>query len=713
MGVSQGGEGGRALARPLPAPDSARSPAAATSARTLTAGDVAWLVAIPTAALALAAIALLGPPLGRTLLVEHRIRVWDIFREELNPEPAEHGRYAVAVAMPLLLAALTLAAARPRPRRASLVSDLLVLAAQAGAVGFALACLLQQREAFGRLYPPAIVTPRLVEYHSDAALLAAAAGTLALVAAVRSRRVWARLSAWTRETRGRGLVGAGLALVALGLWLLAGFHTERTIRLANFEVLYHIQFTMDETFAVLDGRSPLVNYASQYGSLWPYPFAAAMSVLGTSLGVWVALALTATGAGMLSIFAVLRRAARSSIRGLLLFAPVLATSFVSIGGTRVHRYSFETYFGTFPMRYAGPSILAWLVARHLGGAAPRRAWAVFLAAGLVVLNNADVGTAALAATAAALLWGGGALTRARLLRLALEAAGGLAAAFALVSVLTLVRAGAFPDLGMLLRFTRLFASSGFGMFPLPAYGLHLTIYVTFAAAIGVATVLALRPGDDRVLPGMLAWSGLFGLGASAYFVGRSTPDDLAATFFPWSFALALLLIPALGSLRAASWRRPPLAAAAVVFGFLLAACSLAQTPTPWEQIDRLGQQVGPILARPHGQGFIAKHTRPGEPAVILGLLSHRIGYQAGVDNVSPYSNSLAMPAVEQLDETIDALRAAGGRKLFVDLKLAQADMQHAIEDRGFRFAGVGAQGRVGLWVDRGARGRGDAPARTR
>ena len=247
-----------------------------------------------------------------------------------------------------------------------------------------------------------------------------------------------------------------------------------------------------------------------------------------------------------------------------------------------------------------------------------------------------------------------------------------------------------------------FGVYGFGMFPMPRLGLHLAIYATFVAALAVATVRALQGERDRVLTGMLAWSAVFGLGAGAYFVGRSTPDNLPAIFFPWSFALALLLITAIPGIRHASWRRPPLAATACLFGFLVMTCSLAQTPTPWGQLDRLQRTTPPILRAGHGQAFVAAHTHPGERVAILGLLGHRIGLNVGVVNVSPYSNSLVIATRAQLDDTIAALRAEGGRKVFVDLKLSEAELQGALEAAGFAYAGVGANGRIGLWVDRRA-----------
>jgi hypothetical protein len=676
--------------------------ASTADVRPLPADDAAWLATIPTAIVAVAAITLLGPPLGKALLAPQNVHFWPGFQYALSPEPVQLGRFLVAQFVPFVLAIFTVAGVRWRAARASSMSDGLIVAVQAAAVAFAVACWLAQEEALGPLYPhrsPQI----LLRFFTPRTMIVAGAGTLAIVLAVRNARMRAQVLAWARESRGRRLAAGLVAIVAIVVWLLHGVYTEGTIGAAFREVEYHIQFTYDETFAVLDGLSPLVNYATQYGSLWSYAFAAGMSLIGPSVGVWVAMALLATGLGMLAVFAVLRWVAGTSVRGLLLFLPVLATSFFMLGGTLENRYTYANYFGTFPMRYAGPSILAWLVARHLGGARPRQCWPLFLLAGVVVLNNADTGIPALGATALALLWSGGRPTRASVARLAFEATGGLAAAFALVSLLTLARAGVLPDLGLLLRFSRLFAKAGFGLFAMPTIGLHLVVYLTFVAALGAATVRALRAEPDRLLTGMLAWSAAFGLGAGAYFAGRAVPENLVAMFFPWAFATALLLIPALRSLSTVPWRRPPVAAVACVFGFGVMACSLAQTPTPWGQLQRLQQTVPPILGEPLGEQFVARRVRRGESAAILLPLGHRIGAALGVTDVSPYSSFLSMPTAEQLNETLAVLRADGGRKLFIRPLDVEGEIAQALADAGFKLVAQEPAGRAALLVDSRAR----------
>ncbi len=671
--------------------------ALAAPAHALTAGETAWLAAVPAAVLGVLAIALLGPPLGHALLAPEPARFWSEFDFAVRPEPAEQGRFLVALTVPLLLAGLTVAGVRARARwNAPAAAGATIVATQAAGLALVALCLLRQHGVFGSIVPPAELAPPVDGFFTLPTLAVAAAATLAAVLAIRRQAACATIARWTRETSARRIVVGCVAVAAIAVWLLHAFNAEDTIRLAQEEVRYNVYFTFDETYAVLDGRSPLVNFAAQYGSLWPYLFAAAMSLLGTSLGVWVALALSATGAGMLAIYAVLRRAAGSSIRGLLLFLPLLATSFLTLEGTRANRWTFANYFGTFPMRYAGPSLLAWLVARQLGGDRPRRAWPLFLAAGVVVLNNSDAGIPALGATLAALLWGGVPLTPAGLRRLVLEAVAGLLAAFPLVSALTLARAGSLPHLALLVRFARLFARTGFAMYPMPVLGLHVVVYLTYVAAIGVATVRAIGGERDRLLTGMLAWSGVFGLGAGAYFAGRSTPDDLPAMFFPWALALALLTIPALRGIREASWSRPPIAAVGCLFGFLAMACSLVQTPTPWEQLHRLQRTAAPILAAPAGQRLVAAHTHRGEAVAILNLLGHRIGANLGVTDVSPYSNSESMPTAEQLEETLAALSRAGGDEVFLDTAITRAPLLQALAEAGFRR--TASEGHDELWV---------------
>ena len=47
---------------------------------------------------------------------------------------------------------------------------------------------------------------------------------------------------------------------------------------------------------------------------------------------------------------------------------------------------------------------------------------------------------------------------------------------------------------------------------LPVIGISTVIYLTYVAAIRVATVRAVNGEPDRLMTGLLVWSGIFGLG---------------------------------------------------------------------------------------------------------------------------------------------------------------------------------------------------------
>jgi hypothetical protein len=160
----------------------------------------------------------------------------------------------------------------------------------------------------------------------------------------------------------------------------------------------------------------------------------------------------------------------------------------------------------------------------------------------------------------------------------------------------------------------------------------------------------------------------------------------------------LLTVVVLRAMATRPLRRPAPAELACLFGFGLLVCSLAQTPTPWGQARRLADTGPHVFARPPGQAFVAAHTRPGEPVVLFTGLGHRIAYNAGIDDVERYTGSRSVQTEEQLAESAEALRAAGGRKLFVWTRDTFPSAITAIE-RGFERRARGPAG-VELWVAR-------------
>jgi hypothetical protein len=662
---------------------------AASTARTEVApAEVAWLLAPPCALVFALLIALLGPPLGRLLFPAPDIAFWPTATPTLaiRPEPTEQARFLIALAGPVALCGLVVwLRGRALPLRAGAVAVLVQLS-QVLLAAFLLTAVIAQRQlTYGETYSGGPTSFRRV-YFTLPTLVVAALLTLAAVAALRRAALVARVAALARETPRKRLAGSALAVAFLVVWLLTAINTEASFNASNFGVRANASFWLDEAYAVLDHRAPLVDFHAQYGQLWPYVSAGAMKVLGASLETYVAVMVTASAACLLAIYALFRRLARSSLLALALFLPFVATSFFTEIGPLDNRYGPSNLFSMFPMRYGGPFVLAWLLARHVDGLRPRRAALLFGLGGLCLLNNPDFGMPAYAATFVALFWVDPRPWRQRLARLALEAALGLLAALVLVALLTLAVAGLLPHLSYLFTFPRLWGVGGVTMLPMPTLGFHLALYATFAAALLVATVRAVRTAQQRALSALLAWSAVFGFGASSYFAGRSHPEVLISLFSAWMLSLSLLGIVVVRALAARAGRRPAVAEVAVLFGLAIAVCSLAQTPTPWSQLDRIrtaGPPNSPIQRFDARRFVAAAGALPGERVLILIPMGHRIAYELGLVNVAPYVSMISMPAVEQLHEALATLRREGGRRIFAYLGQVTPEQQQAIERAGF------------------------------
>ena len=192
----------------------------------------------------------------------------------------------------------------------------------------------------------------------------------------------------------------------------------------------------------------------------------------------------------------------------------------------------------------------------------------------------------------------------------------------------------------------------------------MAIYLTYVAALVLAALMLTRGSARRLEVGALAWIGIFGLGTGSYYVGRSDPEVLIALFASWGLAIVLLLAVTVRDL-ARREARPSPAQLALFAGFGLMLCSLSQCPAPWLSVRRLQEKSPEIFKMPADVSFIAAHTVPGEPVALITNLGQRIGREAGVDDVTPYSGVPSMPTEEQLTETIDQLVEAGGTKLFL------------------------------------------------
>jgi hypothetical protein len=660
----------------------------------LDATTAAWLCALPLAAVVAISILLFGPPLAGLLPHDPGARMLPTSAAGTYDESTEHARYLIAILGPFLLAVATWWLVERQPDIPPRAAVLARTCAQAALAALLVACIAAQYQTrYGAIYTRIEGVSIRERYFNPATLTAAAAIAALLMLAVRSAPLRARAAALLRETPARRWAALAGAVSLTGVWLLHAVNSDASIASVLWPVRYHLEFTLDEAFAVTNGLTPLVDYSAQYSSLWPFLEALVLVAFGKTVLVFTIAMCALTALALLAVFAVLRRATRSSLTALLLYVPFLATSLFSIGEASVNRASFGNYFGIFPLRYAGPYLVGWLAARHLD----RRgrtlsAWLLFTAAGLALINNADFGVAAVAAAAAACLWGAAQWDRRSLLSLLGSLAAGLATALALVALLTLLRAGELPQLGRIVEYARIYGAAGYAMLPLPgALGLHTAIYLTYVGAIGTATVRALRGAQNRVLTGMLAWAGVFGLGSGMYYVGRSKPEALRTTFSVWALALALLTYVVLRWLAAHPSRRPSIAAVAVLCGFGIAVCSVVQVPLPWSQLQRIEAGIAPGTTsypnplRPPADArtrrFVATVAdgpsrfvyRRGAPVAVLITIGHRLADAYGISNVTPYTGTDSIHTTQQVDAVVATLRRAGGNTVVLPASFDQSN----------------------------------------
>ncbi len=647
------------------------------------------MAVLPTAGIVALAVLVLGPPLGRALFeLRPSYTFWP--NQPVVPERTETGRYLIALCAPALLAAMTAVFARLRSQPRPWHTALAVGVTQVVTIGMLVACMIgQHRPEWERVY----FTPRT--------LVVAAPIALVLFLATRVDWIRTRIDRLTQESRARRIGALTLAVAMSIISVLPAVNSDRSFAW-NIDG-YHVAFPLDEAFAVINGLTPLVDFSAQYGSLWPFGSAISMILFGKTLLVFTVTMATATAFGMLAIYGVMRRSARNAVLAALLFLPFVATSFFIVTGTYDNRFSFGTYFAMFPLRYTGPFILAWLTARRIDKRSGST-WPLFLVSGLVMLNNVDFGVAAFAATLVAIVLSRQVSAR----RLTVDVLRGLAGAMALVTLLTLAVAGSFPHLARLTEFGRLYGLGGFNAIPLTGVlGLPLVIYLTHVAAIGTAAARSLEQQANRVLTGMLAWAGVFGLGAGDYYMLRSHPDTLQSTFSPWTLSLALLAIVAIQAARTATWRRPPIIVLTILYGLGITACSLAQTPTPWSQLHRL--HAPPEVARPNGAGpppplFAPKDKatrdlvssladgpnrfviKAGAPVAIYTTTGHRMADTYGIVDVVPYTGAESIQTVEQFEASLDALERAGGNTVVIPSASNQGFFKW-LRRRGFRPAG--------------------------
>jgi hypothetical protein len=629
------------------------------------AEDLGWLSAIGGAFVLAAALAWLAPPLV-DLYPSPSHGVFSAWASKVNPEPTEDIRGMLTLAMPFVIAAAVLMLGSRRPSRRSL--DPLIIAAQMVGIALLTLSIVRQPQALppvpaNYLDPLLLSVPNLV------------AGVLIGVAFIGVILWWPGpppkvLSRLGPLLRRRGLALAG-AVLATAVFLLPAVITDAGVGQSGLFAPSGVALHAEDYLAVVNGRTPLVNYVGEYANLLPIPIAPVLAALHSSITAFTTIMCTLSAVALLAIFGVFTQVTRRPWAALALYVPFLALSLFPWNDHGAVREFDGNYYALLPDRLFGPFLLAWLCALAVRG---RRipAWTLFLFAGLTVINNSEFGVGALIAATLALVLGSDRSTplRRRLANLGRGAAIGLAVAVAIACAITLARTGSLPNPTLLNYYSRLVLRESFGLLPMHSLGLHWALYATYVAALLMAVVRYVRDDADRTLTAMLAFSGAFGLATGMYFVGRSALFQLMILFPIWAFGLALVAWTAARSLRSARGdrirlRRLLLPAAAALIGFGVMVSAIDRVSPPWRQVSRLESGGRAIDDTPNAQRFIQSHTEPGDHVLVIGTpVDHRLADRAGVHNVFPFNGFIALISSAEADRSLDQLEDEGGNEVF-------------------------------------------------
>jgi hypothetical protein len=666
------------------------------------AEDIAWVGLWPATLALIVCLLWLAPPLS-DLYPGPTYRLFPAWQSVVDPEPLEATRFLFALVIPFALAGFVLlgSAAPPRPR-----FDPAVVALQIAGIGLVVWGVVEQDNGPYALFPPDYFKPLLLSV--PVLVLGYVIGAaLTLLALTRTLPI-PRLPLSPRASPGWKRVAFGAALVLTALWLLPAVVTDGTVASSGVLASGHIPVQAQDYFAVINGRTPFVDYVPQYVHLLPFAFAPLLGAFDMSLTSFSLLMVLLSAAALLALFGVLLRVTERPLAALALYVPVLAISLFPWAEEGIQREFNGSYYAFFPGRYLGPFAVAWLCAL----AVQRRrlpAWVLFIVAGLATMNNAEFAVPCVIALIVALMLGADrAEPPARTIRtLLLQAAIGLLGAAVLVIAVVLARSGELPDFGSLTHYSEIFGRQGFGLWPMPTLGLHIGVYLTYVGAILAAAVRYVQRRENSTLTAMLAYAGVFGLLSGAYFAGRSLPWQLMLLFPVWGLALALLAWLTYHHLSSTPaeqgvMSRSLLPSLAAMTGFGVMVAAITTFPLPWEQVQRLSQTGPAVNDVPAEQRFVEDRTTPGESVLIFGTpTDHRVAERAGVNNVSPWNSAISLYSERDVVRALDALEREGGSKVFLIQRGRTASsggsIARALAARGFERMADNPQGDFRLW----------------
>lgn len=251
---------------------------------------------------------------------------------------------------------------------------------------------------------------------------------------------------------------------------------------------------------------------------------------------------------------------------------------------------------------------------------------------------------------------------------------GIAAFVIAFLVYLVVKADAPVDLRNLIVFQQVFAMTGFGMIPIPAFPAYWTIHAALLfGTLFLAAVAASRPAGnrDRELE-LAAFLAVLGIGLSVYYVGRSHVLVLRLVMWP-SILLFFFLLDR--TMTAAQGRLARTACAAAVMLAVVVPAAFFALAMPSVVGNILRARAAPEEASQPVMddiAFIRSKTSPGEPvgivAVNQGVLYGHTATTAAIEG----PGVAEMIRRVDLEQLMDFLVSRGPEKLFVGTNLGSA-----------------------------------------
>ena len=305
--------------------------------------------------------------------------------------------------------------------------------------------------------------------------------------------------------------------VVLATCLAALFQSPATIRDVS-----HFIYTSNELLAPAAGLYPLSNFVATYNNLLGFPIAPFVRMFpAQTMSILVGYLL------FLQLFCLSVPALVSRIAGRwklvlpMTLIPVMLVTSANSNGNAQH-----TYFQSFPMRSAVPSLLlvalVWIVSRP-SGLGKLASVSLGALAGLAVVNNPDFGApAAVAGVVAMVLCQPTLVPRVR--NLVFAALGGVSSLIVLWAVYGLFGQTLKP--GFFFQFTRMVSSGGYMKAAMPIGGIPIVLVTGFClgCAFGVYAVRRAHQVRERKMlasASFLLFSSIWGLLSYIYYAGRS------------------------------------------------------------------------------------------------------------------------------------------------------------------------------------------------